>query len=460
MADFICNKTCQLITRLVFLTFIILIGTYFFWSNEKRPSARLESFQQNFLSEQDVKSIFRDTMNRDPTSEELSFYMDYVAKKPNMNRAELIDIVTSTAPVLSANLQNDAKQMQNRFNYEFIIKDTFNNLLDRNPSSQELQRYISLFQTDPQFSKEKLEFIIMASAEYARLQKAQSNAVYASLPGNMTDRQVTLNVTAVYQSTTGSAYIDEDTMKFLKKKYIEMNMNDDQMKDFIKNYVAGTAPTTSSAATTAASAGVTTTANATKEVAPASSTTQASTPASTSEKTTAATTGDESEGSFSTEKGDYYNKATIYNIFTVGTNSYMGVPTNIKQITQAATSAGSCKINPALNSELNNKKASAYSDFLNARNMDGMASSCSRSKHYADVEDDFASIFYTQRFTSDDMVLDPSLAWSVPQQRPPACLNGNCKVETLHEQSALIGTPLNDAKDTMVGSILPPFPPS
>jgi len=483
MAPFICNKTCQLITRLVFLTFIIVIGTYFFWSNEKRPASTptplismpkppQENFQ-NSLSENDIRAIFKETMNRDPTSQEVSFYVDYAAKKPNMTRGQLTDMITTTAPMLSANLEQDAKEVQNRFNYEFIITETFNHLLDRNPTSIELDRYVNLFQTDAEFTKEKLEFILMTSDEYIRLQKAQTNEVYATLPGNMTDRQLTLKVTTLYQSTTGSAYIDEDTMRFLKKKYIEFNMSDDKMREFIKNYVAGTPPpqsgasgggtattTTVSPKTGASAAGTAPVATKSGAAVGASGTPGSAAPKTGTPTTSTSVAPSGEESTFQTGSGNYYEKATIYNIFTVGTNSYMGVPTNIKQITQAAQSAGSCKVNPSLNSELNNLKSTAYSDFINARNMDGMASTCARNKRYQDVEDDFASVFYTNRFTPEDMVLDPSLAWSVPQQHPPACTNGNCKVETLHEQSALIGTPLSDAKDTMVGSILPPFPPS
>jgi hypothetical protein len=57
-----------------------------------------------------------------------------------------------------------------------------------------------------------------------------------------------------------------------------------------------------------------------------------------------------------------------------------------------------------------------------------------------------------------DMVLIPELAWSVPQEFPPVCTTLGQKplVQPVMENSALLlGTPLGDAADTQVGSIMP-----
>ncbi len=58
------------------------------------------------------------------------------------------------------------------------------------------------------------------------------------------------------------------------------------------------------------------------------------------------------------------------------------------------------------------------------------------------------------------MVLDPSLAWSVPQEHPPVCttLGQPPQVKPLmNDSKLLLGTPLDDAKNTQVGSIMPKF---
>lgn len=63
-------------------------------------------------------------------------------------------------------------------------------------------------------------------------------------------------------------------------------------------------------------------------------------------------------------------------------------------------------------------------------------------------------------FTSNDLVLDHTQRWSVPQHRPPVCIVNErraSKVCSTTDQSSLIGTLLSDAQDTSVGSIMPKF---
>ena len=63
-----------------------------------------------------------------------------------------------------------------------------------------------------------------------------------------------------------------------------------------------------------------------------------------------------------------------------------------------------------------------------------------------------------QAGVSDNMVLLPDQKWSVPQERPEVCrMSGEFSYKPSMEQTALIGTLLDDAKDTQVGTILPEF---
>lgn len=63
-----------------------------------------------------------------------------------------------------------------------------------------------------------------------------------------------------------------------------------------------------------------------------------------------------------------------------------------------------------------------------------------------------------QASVNDNMVLLPDQKWSVPQQRPEVCrMSGEFSYKPSVEQTALIGTLLDDAKDTQVGTILPEF---
>ncbi len=445
---------------------------------ESAPDATLKQY----IPPQDVSdmvtSAYMDMFNRPPTAEEMQFFSDYASNKPGISRAQLADVISSTAPMLEKNYKQATTQTAG---FEVIITDSFNTILYRNPSPLEMSRYLALFQQDTGFSKDKLQFILMASDEYQRLQKTQTNSIYSNLPGQMTDRQLTMIITQMYLNVTGSAVIDEDTMRFLKKRYLEMNMDDNKFKEFLKNYITPTKSTNTSTVsgnTNNTSPWVDSQTNdlvayPTSQVSSASS--NISTPitanisaASISGAVPSQITNFSNKNGQSTNPNNAtYNNATIYNIYTVGTNDYMGVPNNVQQISDAAKSFNgstdtACKISPELANELNNQKATAYSDFINARNMDGMANTCARNKKYRALDDeaDFASVFYTKTFTSQDMVLDPSLAWSVPQSRPPVCTKGSCSVNNLYDQSALIGTPIEDAQNTKVGSILPPFPPT
>lgn len=59
-----------------------------------------------------------------------------------------------------------------------------------------------------------------------------------------------------------------------------------------------------------------------------------------------------------------------------------------------------------------------------------------------------------------NMVLRPEFAWSVPQYRPPVCtsLGHRNPIQPVMDSSRLLlGTPLDDAEDTQVGSIMPKF---
>lgn len=85
------------------------------------------------------------------------------------------------------------------------------------------------------------------------------------------------------------------------------------------------------------------------------------------------------------------------------------------------------------------------SKIVNSRNMDQLKYACLKSKN-------------KQMRTDDDMVLIKGLDWSVPQERPGICRTSNpIQYNYSTEQTSLIGTLLDDAENTMVGSIMPEF---
>ena len=85
------------------------------------------------------------------------------------------------------------------------------------------------------------------------------------------------------------------------------------------------------------------------------------------------------------------------------------------------------------------------------------------AKRIADSTDaeGLSTRIYMDQTHEGDMVLRPEYAWSVPMQRAPVCTTLGqpaLKVAPLLENSKLLlGTPLEAAKDTQVGSIRPKF---
>jgi|UniRef100_A0A6C0BRP1 hypothetical protein len=83
------------------------------------------------------------------------------------------------------------------------------------------------------------------------------------------------------------------------------------------------------------------------------------------------------------------------------------------------------------------------------RNLNKMEYECNRNKKKETLAHEY-----------DDMILRHDQLWKMPERRPPVCSidsKKKCNVNPVEVQSALIGTLLNDASSTSVGSILPKF---
>lgn len=84
-----------------------------------------------------------------------------------------------------------------------------------------------------------------------------------------------------------------------------------------------------------------------------------------------------------------------------------------------------------------------------ARNMEELEMGCKRSSNREKLAHEY-----------DDMVLRHDQLWKMPERRPPVCKMGSkkkCSVNPIEVQSSLLGTLLEDSKNTKVGSILPKF---
>jgi hypothetical protein len=83
------------------------------------------------------------------------------------------------------------------------------------------------------------------------------------------------------------------------------------------------------------------------------------------------------------------------------------------------------------------------------RNLNELKFACNRHNLANDEKYDF-----------DPMVLRYDQSWQMPYKKPPMCTmtsKQKCDINPVQTQTALIGTLLDDAKDTKVGSIMPDF---
>jgi len=415
--------------RIVFLVFVVITTCYFFWVNDKK-----ETFTQTTV----IEDIYMELYNRKPSPKELQFYSDYASQNPNITKAQLKDVIASTSPTMAKSLAEPSAGTLSK-DPEQVVIEAYNEVLARMPTPSEMKKYINV-------GYDRLIMILMSTDEYARLQKTQTNTVYANISGDATDRQVTMIIEDLNKEVTGSSYVDPDTMGFYKKKFLEMNHDRDKFRQFLNQITYGkTTPATSQATTPAAGQA--------PAPAAATATSQAPTPA----KSQAPAPGSQSK---TDTQGVSYNNSTIYNIYTVGKTDYMGMPNKAliqdlsanNQTTTDVVKDISCQ-----KGTINTNTADSFSTYVDTRNKEELKSICARNTKFQDFEDDeYAAVFYTK----EDMVLDPSLRWSVPQKRAPVCApNARCGISSFPDQTSLIGTPLDQASDTKWGSILPTLPP-
>lgn len=503
------------ISRCIFLVFILFISVYFIVENKKSkpvvekfadtkqtPSAPTGG-SMDYLSTKDesaaypkdkvkppekiyidktnetiiqgtITEIYLDLYKNPPSKQELAFYTDFV-KTRDITRDQLLDVIDASAPTLQKTFYTakDANSFDEIFGNENEIIEAYNETLDRNPDREELYNFAKMLKNDTTFNISKLRQILIASEEFKRLERTQSNKVYVNLQSNITDRQLTMLVSKIYMDVTGKEYLDEDTLKFLKKKLIEFELDEVTMAKFIKAYVmnnefekvniktitvgkkdasidgktsekpAATAATQSQATTTQTQTTTTTTAQ--------TATSKANTENSQKLKE-----------SFLDKEGKNLFTDNVFNFF--GTESPNGDVISSLMLKGSSTIDGSIDTTRVVNSIKDNaecvfNKNSAeddllarykqdLADYVNERNRSQLQSVCSRNKKYGKYLN-----------ADDNMVLFPEYKWSVPQKFPPVCVgSGKCYTPVV-DQTALIGTLLDEANDTNVGSILPLYPP-
>jgi hypothetical protein len=415
----------ELIAKVVFITIVLSFAIYILINNkavqyaekftESQPdkkatttSAKTEEKPKDMSLR--IKDTYLYLFNMPPTKEETNFYIQFFKGKTNVTDNQLTETIATSAPTLQktiyvGNVVSDKDIVNGTADEVALI---FNEILERNPSPEELQFYSKMLKKDPK-QIEKMKVLLMQSKEYEILQNMQSNKTNALTLRGVSDRQVEFIVKTIYGNVARSSDdVDDETLQFLKKKFVELDMDQAVFARFVKSIVSFKAAKPNDT-------------NTTKSVAVSGNGTQAS----VKDKTT---TNQSCTQSNSTTRAN----GRITNCLEK--EAFSTVPgSNDKPITCAMVKA----IQDKATCQFPKNYETSLSSTIYQRNRDELKQICDRNKRFS-------------KFHDEDMVYLPEQEWSIPTKHPPVCIKGDSSFNPLMTQSSLIGTLLSDVKTTSV----------
>jgi hypothetical protein len=181
-----------------------------------------------------INEVFMKVLKRPATPEEMDKYLDLYMSGKLTSPNDLVRIL-SNSPELAANSPPVPQQELKRDDYNLYkqIIDTYQKVLDRLPNSGELNHYFVMMKKDHDFTLDKLQDALLTSREYGILSMNQRNVVQGELLGNITERQLQIVITNLYQSVYQTPP-DKATYNYLRGKFIDFNLDDEKLVIFIK----------------------------------------------------------------------------------------------------------------------------------------------------------------------------------------------------------------------------------
>lgn len=434
-----CTKYC----RLLVLSLIIVVTAIILHFNKKHISVEkfTNSVEKKTNYTKTINKIYRDMLARNATEFEVEKSMQIM--KNEIDETTLIEIIKKTEEYREKNNldvaikktigTNDRATIDKALNsmklkerveiYRNII-DVYEKILQRVPIIMELNYYAYRKTTDKSFDIQKLETILTSSNEYKIIEKNQSNVVNFELKGNITDAQLKYEVVALYKFALG---VDTDPSyeleQFLKKKYVDYQMEKDKLVRLIllMNMMDNNQLLLDS----------------NDNIEKIINTQKITTDSKATKDTKANGMSGMSEMSSMSDIEKENIKKDLMNA--------------IKKISETCPNQDfketmKCINNGGFNIDENivNNGESSLATFQLERNNNKMKDMLTRECKYLNAD--------------DNMVLFPEFKWDVPQKRPPVCyFSEHNNVSPSIDQTALIGTLLEDSKKTSVGSIMPEF---
>jgi hypothetical protein len=406
----------ETVAKVVFIVFVVVLFVYIVVANKDVKKQTMEKFseeqtpttptatstkkdgkkKQKPLQER-IKAIYIELFTMPATKEEIEFYVRFFKNKTEPSDQYLQEVISISAPTLKKTLQVGQPITKNNLadGTEDEVLVIFNEILNRNPTPEELEFYSKMIKKGPA-QVEKMKILLLQSQEYRMLQKLQTNKTNALTLRGVTDRQVTFTVTKIYKSMARTDDdIDEETLAFLKKKYIEFNMDDEMFKKFVKSMLSF------------------------KGASPYQQSSSASSNKNNNQTSTDSSGSEQRKRANDSVTNKLEDKAFSNN----GENKQKGG----KNSNSVDTSKMMCEIQQNAKLQFPRNSETMLSSEINNRNRDELRQICARNQRFS-------------KFTDNDMVLLKDQSWSVPQRHPPVCVGGDTKFNPLMTQSSLIGT--------------------
>lgn len=189
-----------------------------------------------------IDDLYMETFGTLPTSEEKDFYIKFF-KGTESTRQQMKEVIVTSAPSLVKIMKTGVPVNLDKTltdGTEEQVISIFNQILERNPSEKELQ-YFSAFIKESPAQIERMKIILLQSQEYKRLSNMQTNLANGQLLGGLTEKQITVIVKSIYKELNPEP-LDDDTLRFLKKKYLEFKLDEPRFRRFIKRFVMFNTP--------------------------------------------------------------------------------------------------------------------------------------------------------------------------------------------------------------------------
>jgi hypothetical protein len=424
-----------------------------------------------------VVGAYQSVLDRFPTKDELFGWFDMSKQEP-VNREAIVKTLASSqlngVPLTDPRKEDQYKVYQN-------IIDLYNALLDRAPTTVELEEQFGKLR-DPEttYSYQDLRSLLIGSDEYRRRSKTQDNRINQEPARILNDKQVTDTIISTYQRVKASNPSDA-TVTFLKERYYgELGQNSANLEDFIRrlegtsmssalfnesNEIGGSVASGASGAsvrgaeplisdslmkplTNTSASTATTLSNATAEPKKVSATTT---------KTDTTTSKKKTQNDSQDVDARVINIYNLYssangpdNSFLIGKDIQNKVMQSLEKTPTTNYDRATGELTRATPSEIEQRacqqKAQSETQLSRVtaqRNLDELTYAGERSSRYWNAD--------------NSGKLYPEFKWMIPQERPPTCYSNTVYTSPLLSQTKLIGTLLEDANQTQVGSMMPKF---